>query len=656
MNQIIESFLKTHIDEYGITNLNKETAFEHFINRLIINKYTVDRFDPEEVMTDTGEIGLDGIGIIVNNILVTDADSLNAAIKQSSTPDVKFVFVQTKTSESFDGDEIGTFCFGVKCFFAPVEKKPKTNEKIEKFVKLKDIIYSKSIDFQEPPALELYYVCSGKWNDGNNLQDRINFECDYFKSTQDFSTVNFYPYDNEKIITSYKELKKKISKKFVMERKFSFPPMNGIKQAYTGLIKCTEFVKILQDSEGNMLNNIFEDNVRDFQGYNPVNLEIKKTIENATEQECFAVLNNGITIIAKNIVPIGDEVEIFDYQIVNGCQTSYVLFDNKDCIGENVYLLAKIIEVKNESVLDRIIYTTNRQTEVKSEAFTSAKPFHKRLEDYFNSIDPKYKLYYERRSKQYELSDGINKNKVVTLSTQIYSYISMFLNEPHSTHRYYGELLQSYSNRIFSDGSLSEPYYISAYFTHKVVNEIKAKNLSKYTKFKFHIICALRAIAVGKDVSAGNSRNLKKKCTELMNIISDENQIAQLINTAISCLEEAIKRCSNMPYENLHRNREFTSCLLDVATEYATAKNSTQYLKKGDIVSCVVSSINRSFVYVNIKSEDERSYGSIHISNIAKKYISHIHDEVKMSDIIQAKVISDDYDSKYGWELSMILD
>lgn len=659
MNQIIESFLNTHINEYGITSFKKETAFEHFANRLIINKYSIDRFDPDDVMTEAGEIGLDGIGILVNNILVTDDDSLNEAIVVSNNPDVKFVFIQSKTSENFDSDEIGTFCFGVKCFFSQQDKRPYTNERIEQLIKLKDRLYSKSIDFPEPPSLELYYVCCGKWNSGNNIQDRIEIECDYFRNTQDFSTVNFYTYDNEKIITSYKELKKKISKKFVMERKFSFPPMNGIKQAYSGLIKCTEFTKILQDSQGNMLNNIFEDNVRDFQGYNSVNLEIKRTIQDLKEQECFAVLNNGITIIAKKIEPIGDELEVFDYQIVNGCQTSYVLFDNKNCIGDNVYVLAKIIEVKSEAVLDRIIYTTNRQTEVKSEAFTSAKPFHKRLEDYFNSIDPKYKLYYERRSKQYELSDGVNKNKVVTLSTQIYSYISMFLNEPHSTHRYYGELLQAYTNRIFVEDSLYEPYYISSYFTYLVGNAIKSGKISKskYAKLKFHIICVMRAIAVGKDVTFGNSRNLKKKCNELMKIISDQQQIDKLIDTAVSCLDEAIKRSSNIPLENLHRNKEFTSCLLDIASEYAMSKNSTEYLKMGNIVSCVVSAIKDYNIIVELKSDDERNRGSIHISKIARRYIENIYEEASIGDIIQVKILNDDYyESSYGWKLSMILD
>ena len=37
MNKIIESFLNTHIREYGLTSEKPETAFEHFINRCIVN-------------------------------------------------------------------------------------------------------------------------------------------------------------------------------------------------------------------------------------------------------------------------------------------------------------------------------------------------------------------------------------------------------------------------------------------------------------------------------------------------------------------------------------------------------------------------------------------------------------------------------------------
>lgn len=67
MNKIIENFLNTHIAEYDIAHFSKETAFEHFTNRCIVNKYTNERFDPEDIMTEDGEVGIDGIAIIVNN-------------------------------------------------------------------------------------------------------------------------------------------------------------------------------------------------------------------------------------------------------------------------------------------------------------------------------------------------------------------------------------------------------------------------------------------------------------------------------------------------------------------------------------------------------------------------------------------------------------
>ncbi|MDG0809057.1 hypothetical protein [Cohnella rhizosphaerae] len=64
-----------------------------------------------------GEVGLDGIAIIVNDMLVINEDTLNEALNISAKVEVKFVFLQAKTSDRFDGDEMGTFFYGVKSFF-----------------------------------------------------------------------------------------------------------------------------------------------------------------------------------------------------------------------------------------------------------------------------------------------------------------------------------------------------------------------------------------------------------------------------------------------------------------------------------------------------------------------------------------------------------
>lgn len=392
---------------------------------------------------------------------------------------------------------------------------------MENLIKIKDAIYTHSIDMEHSPILDVYYVCCGKWDEGNGLSNRIQLDLKPLEDSQDFLSVNFYPYDAEKIITTYKELKKKVTRIFPMEKKVTFPVIQGVKQAFLGLVKCKDFVSILSDSDDNMLTNIFEDNVRDFQGYNIVNSEIQSTIENCEDQARFGLLNNGITIVAKRISPVGDSIEIYDYQIVNGCQTSYVLFDNREKLSDDSFVMVKLIEIIDEEVSDRVIYTTNRQTEVKSEAFIATKHFHKRLQDYYNALPNPYRLYYERRSKQYDLDDTVSKNRVITLTQQIQAYLAMFLNEPHSTHRYYGELLRAYENKLFLDTDDYDPYFCAAYFLYYVDSQIRAGQLDrKYKKFKFHIICAMRSLNRWKCSSFWKSSPTTKDLRKAM----DSNQ------------------------------------------------------------------------------------------------------------------------------------
>lgn len=74
----------------------------------------------------------------------------------------------------------------------------------------------------------------------------------------------------------------------------------------------------------------------------------------------------------------------------------------------------------------------------------------------------------------------------------------------------------------------------------------------------------------------------------------------------------------------------------------------------GDIVHCVVESISESFVNVTIRTEDSRNYGSIHISQVADRYIPKLSDEVKLAETFQAKIIADFYESRYGWKLTRL--
>lgn len=527
---------------------------------------------------------------------------------------------------------------------------------MDNLIALKDEIYKHGIDMTSSPILDMYFVCCGKWDEGNGLMSRVNLDIQPLIQTQNFSAVNFFPYDSEKIITTYKELKKKVSRSFAMEKKVTFPPIDGVKQAFLGLVKCKEFVSILTDSDGNMLTNIFEDNVRDFQGYNIVNSEIQETLRNSEDQARFGLLNNGVTIVAKSISPVGDSIEIYDYQIVNGCQTSYVLFDNRDLLRDDSYVMVKLIEVTNEAVSDRVIYTTNRQTEVKSEAFIATKHFHKRLQDYYDAVANPYRLYYERRSKQYDLNDSVSKNRVITLTQQIQSYLAMFLNEPHSTHRYYGELLRSYNNRLFLDSDDYEPYFCAAYFSYYVDMQIRNNLLDrKYKNFKFHLICAMRSLIAGSAVVFGQARQQQKICRKLWDVIKNDAEMKRILYAAATCLDSACGECKDIPLAEQHRSKEITVSMISFAEQQTKATKDNAFLKKGDIVHCTVTAIKPYSIDVIIKTDDARNCGSIYISRIAKKYIEDIRDEVCIGEIFQAKIINDDfYEKPWGWELSKI--
>lgn len=658
MNQIIHSYLDAHIKEYEIETYRLAEAFEHFINKCIINRLTIERFDPKDIMTDGGEIGLDGVAILLNGQLVTDLETCTNIFNQNRKVNAKLVFIQTKTSESFDGGEISTFLKGIKHFFEDTVDRPKTNEKMEKLIEIKDYIYTQMIGQSTKPSLEMYYVCCGTWNEGNNLLNNIATDVRFFKDSGDFSDVIFYPYDKEKVITTYTEMRRKISRSFTMEKRLPFYLMNGIKVSYFGLIKCKDIARLLTDEQGALFNNIFEDNVRDFQGYNSVNLEIKSTILDRASQDRFAVLNNGITIIAKEIDTEGDKVTIFDYQIVNGCQTSRVIFDNKDLLLDNSCVLAKIIQVNDEDVLDRIVYTSNRQTEVKYEAFSSSNRFHKMLQEFYNSMEPNYRLYYERRSKQYDMDASINKNKVVTLAGQTFSYISMFLNEPHSVNRYYGELLEAYKKRIYGKDDCVEPYYIAAYYYYYIDTAIKCNQIGKEFKhFKYHLCCAIRALICGSKVYRGNSKDIKAAAKSLNDLLRDSSRLRRVLNTACTCINDTIRKSEDISPNIIFRSKDFTYRMLKEIRKYSEIKGNDEHLTVGQVVSCQVTAIRKYTIEVELRTDDERKDGSIYISNIADRFIQNISDEVQLGEILQAKIISNDYENKtFGWDLSLKLD
>lgn len=511
-DRIIASYLKSFTEQFGLTDLDEAKAFENFVNYCVVSKHHPDTFDPEDIAVGgSGDLGLDGLGILVNDHLVFENAAVDHLKKSLRRLDVQFVFIQAKTSPHFEAADIGTMFSGIRRFFEQALPR-EANDRIQGLHRIKEHIFDSSIDMDRNPICRVYYAATGTWNNDPPLRSRIDQGVEDLGEEGLFSSVDFIPLDREGLKRIYREIHRKIVREIVFDKHTILPPISGVKEAYIGMVPCLEYIKLICDDEELLLRGLFYDNVRDFQGHNAVNKEIEETLQDVAQSDRFALLNNGVTIVARDVNKVGAKFRLMDYQIVNGCQTSHILYLNRARLSSQIFLPVKLIVTTDSELTNHIIQGSNRQTEVKLEAFESLAPFQKKLEELYLAFgrDQAEPLHYERRSKQYDHL-GIGKERIITLATQINCFVAMFLNEPHSTHRYYGELLSSYRSRLFSDSHSPSLYYVSAVTLARVERLFAEGRMPRtWRPRKYQLMMVYRLQNQEIALPALNSKNIEK--------------------------------------------------------------------------------------------------------------------------------------------------
>ncbi len=584
-DQLIEGYLKDFVEGHELANLPESEAFEHFVNYCVASREHPENIEFESMRVGgKGDLAIDGVAVLVNEHLISSIEDVDFFKRTLRRLDVRFLFIQSKTSEKFDLGEIGKFFYGVQTFFKK-EPTASMNAQLRVVRELKDYIYSKTIDMDRAPTCELYYVTCGKWTGDSTLRERINAGKADLNGTGLFSEVAFNPIDGEAIKTLYRELRRKVVREVVFEKHTILPNIEHIQEAYIGILPCAEYLKLICDSDGNLQRSLFYDNVRDFQGNNPVNLEIQTTLNQSDQRDKFVLLNNGVTIVAQSINKVGSNFKLVDFQIVNGCQTSHILYRNRDRLAGG-FLPVKIIVTGDTEVTNAITKGTNRQTEVKIEAFESLTPFQKELEEFYSTFgkDKKPKLYYERRSKQYE-TVSVNRQHVVTLPAQVNCFVAMFLNEPHSTHRYYGELLEANRSRMFLSNHSVFPYYLSGYALVRCERWLAQGNVDRSRRrFKYHLLMLCRFLTSrGATPFLDDKKKIDDYCSDLLATFSDESHATSLFREAQQLLDRELGGGGYDSYE-AHRLKAFTSGLISIAgkgksTGFATVSRADGHVK-----------------------------------------------------------------------------
>ena len=573
-----EPIIKAKIDkfktDYGIQG-SDDSIFEKYVNYQILEMLYPGINDTDSDLLEqvcvggTGDIGLDGIIFLVNGSPIRSIDDVKDFLKIQRKVDFQFIFIQSKNKNGFKHNEFEVFLTGVEDFLREKITLP-GNEKVMYWHEVYAYICSPEaiIKQSKKPEISIYYVTTGKWEEQEYIVSDFNSFSEHLSSKNSFSKPQSYYIDSRKFMSIVNSNDNYYETSVNYIEYMDLPEAAGAKKSTVVLCPAEEIVKLITTDDGILRRNIFDDNVRDFQGYTDINLEIKETIRNNPEQ--FLLLNNGITVVCSDIDVGNRRVKINSPQIVNGCQTCNVLFEcSRDGINlADVRAVVKFISSDDSNIINNIVRGTNRQNIVYEEAFEITREFHKSLEKFFlsYSVESFPKIYYERRSKQYEKDATIKPSQKVNFRIIIQSMVGLFLGRLDESYKHESRLLKDYSSILFVENQTFLPYYTASFFFKQVDNLYRQGILPKNQRaFQMHVTYVLMLMLNKQPSDINNIKRSDQYCKELFAKI---NTLDIFINEAKNAskrfddiVDEWVREKGESYRSGIKDNSEFTRFL-----------------------------------------------------------------------------------------------
>ena len=218
--------------------------------------------------------------------------------------------------------------------------------------------------------------------------------------------------------------------------------------SYLMLVDIKEYFTFVVSDDGDLRRYLFDSNVRDYMGANPVNNDIENSLCDTSAPE-FWWLNNGITILASDASIIGKEISLEQIQIVNGLQTTESIFRhfrNYPEFNNQGSVLIKVVQSNDEGIRDAIIRSTNNQTAVEPVSLYATDKIQRDIEAVLNT----HNLFYERRKNHY-LNQGHRQSEVITPLYLGAGFVVLGLKNPRQAAAFRNETIRNMSvyNQVF---------------------------------------------------------------------------------------------------------------------------------------------------------------------------------------------------------------
>ena len=528
MHRIVKAHLESFVKSFGLVADDEATQFEKFATHCVISNRFSATFDLDDVATAQGDEGIDGIAVVIDETVtasVEDAQSIFAAPRRNH--DVDVLFIQAKRSENFDLGDFLKFKEGI-LRFATQTPYTAADEVLKDARQMFDVVLKEVPKVRNgKPSLTARFVTTGQYQKPPALETALK---DFRVQLADlglFHETDVRFIDRDELTRLWVGTYSGINASLQTFSTAALPNIAGIDEAYLAVVRASDFVNnLLLTEDGNLRTQVFEENVRSFLGHdNPVNQSIATTL-NSDAASRFPVLNNGITIVSPDVKLQGNTLHLTNFQIVNGCQTSNVLFENRTALGD-IMVNVKVVETQLEDVFAELVRATNSQSKVEDTQFLSLRPIIRRVEQYFNTYESaESRLYLERRDRQY-VGQDIPATRIFSLHNAAKCVAAMFCNRPELAARYPKTMYEELTEVIFADSTKEVVFYaacVTMYrFTLLVSNNAIPQNMKR---FKWHMLPLARALVCGKDVSQLSSKQVAQGAQKIIDTMGQHGPVA----------------------------------------------------------------------------------------------------------------------------------
>lgn len=574
-NKIVAGILDDFRQRFSVAE-GESKDFEFLVNYLVLSNFDcnkqvdIDLLRSIDADSEGGTFGIDSVQVIVNDNIVLSPSDI-AMYSKSNNLKVDLVFVQSKASPRTNMGDVLKTITAARDFLTKSEER---YDKYPKSLKMACDIYREVFKFENArhldpgsPHVYIYFVTTAETIGEDLLRLSQEQEKDIREHVPDIKGATIKILGSNYIIDMYKEVENVVTAHFNFKNKIELDEIDGVSAAYIGYLNGEELLKLISDFQGDIRRWIFYDNVRDFQGTsNAVNVEIERSIRTAEERDRFLLYNNGVTIVAKSLKPLGsNNFLIKDFQVANGCQTSNVIYNNKGQ-ARHINVPVKMIITSTDEIISAIVKANNRQTPVSQEQFITLSTFHRRLQDVYASYskDMPVKLFYERRSGESKSNESIKGHNIVTLHSIIRCVISTVFKEAYIVYNNNpANILRNRMDKLFNDEHAFEAYYVGNYLLCLFGRLISSRAISCSMSNKYYIIMLVFAILSRTTdevpISGGSSRKVFSSIIEKLKT----EDMASVFAVAIRFLDKVKSKYQKSQRHDFLRDKQFNRTVLE---------------------------------------------------------------------------------------------